>query len=287
MPYQLRTVARTHAGLQRDNNEDSYFVGPRVLLVADGMGGHAAGEVASSITAEVFAHLDAAAWPEDLTIPLTQAIDASSEEIAHRIEDDPSLRGMGTTVTAILFGERRIAVANVGDSRAYLYQRETGKLTQLTNDDSFVQMMVENGDITSEQAQHNPYRNVVLQAVNGKAVTPRFTTLTRLHGDRYLLCSDGLTDYVEIDEVRAALDLTDLEAAADRLIELSLDAGAPDNVTVVLADLVHAPEQQAGSREPVPSTRPIPVADPKERVGEPADAPEAIPDTKPIPVADA
>lgn len=238
MPYKLRTAARTHEGVVRENNEDSYFVGPRILLVADGMGGHAAGEVASKITAERFAALDEVNLRDDLTAPLTEAIDEATAEIAHAVEEDPDLEGMGTTVTAILFGEKRIAVANIGDSRAYLYQRDRGKLTQLTHDDSFVQMMVENGDITPEQAHRHPYRNIVLKSVNGRDVSPRFTTLMRIHGDRYLLCTDGLTDYVEVDDVTGALDIDDLDEAADKLIKLALDAGAPDNVTVVLADLV-------------------------------------------------
>lgn len=260
MPYQLRSVARSHAGTVRDNNEDSYFVGPRVLLVADGMGGHVAGEVASSITAEVFARLDDSAWPDDLTIPLTEAIDATGERIADRISDDPALRGMGTTVTAILFGDKRIAVANVGDSRAYLYHSPTGRFIQLTHDDSFVQMMVENGDITAEQAQHHPYRNIVLQAVNGEAVTPRFTTLTRRHSARYLLCTDGLSDYVEADDIRSALDLERLEDAADRLIELTLAAGAPDNVTVVVADLICTDDEEpVTSTHSEPATKPISI----------------------------
>ena len=238
MPYTLRTTARTHEGLVRENNEDNYFVGPRLLVVADGMGGHAAGEVASQITAEKFAALDEVAADENLNDALAEAITAATEEIARRVEDDPDLEGMGTTVTAVLFGTNRIAVANIGDSRAYLYQRDRAKLTQLTSDDSFVQMMVENGDITAEQAQYHPYRNIVLKSVNGKEVTPRFTALMRIVGDRYLLCSDGLTDYVDVDDVSAALDLDDIEESADKLISLALDAGAPDNVTIVLADLV-------------------------------------------------
>lgn len=238
MPYTLRTAARTHEGLVRENNEDSYFVGPRLLVVADGMGGHAAGEVASRITADQFAALDEVGGDDELTHALAEATEAATAEIARRVEHDPDLEGMGTTLTAVLFGTRRIAVANIGDSRAYLYQRDRGKLTQLTHDDSFVQMMVENGDITADQAQHHPYRNIVLKSVNGKAVTPRFTTLMRIHGDRYLLCSDGLTDYVDTADVTAALDIDDIDAAADRLIALALEAGAPDNVTIVLADLI-------------------------------------------------
>lgn len=238
MPYTLKTAARSHTGLVRENNEDSYFVGPRVLLVADGMGGHAAGEVASQITADTFAALDSDELGEDLTQLLHDTIDRATDAIASRIEAEPELEGMGTTVTAIVFGEQRIAVANIGDSRAYLYQRDVRRLTQLTSDDSFVQMMVDNGEITAEQAQNHPYRNIVLKSVNGKEVAPRFTTLVRIHGDRYLLCSDGLSDYVDCDDLTAALDVDDLDRAADQLLQLALDAGAPDNVTLVLADMV-------------------------------------------------
>ena len=238
MSYTLRTTARTHEGLVRENNEDNFFVGPRLLVVADGMGGHAAGEVASQITADKFAALDEVEYDEDLTEALGNAIAAATAEIAHRVDNDPELTGMGTTVTAVLFGTRRIAVANVGDSRAYLYQRDSAKLTQITHDDSFVQMMVENGDITAEEAQHHPYRNIVLKSVNGKDVAPQFTTLMRAFGDRFMVCSDGLTDYVDATDVAAALDLDDIDEAADKLIALALDAGAPDNVTIALADLI-------------------------------------------------
>lgn len=238
MPYQLRSAARTHQGLVRDNNEDSFYVGDRLILVADGMGGHAAGEVASSITKDMLAALDDIDLTEDLTAALKRGINDATAEIARRVADDPDLEGMGTTVTAVMFGRQRSAVANIGDSRAYLYQRDRRKLTQLTSDDSFVQLMVDNGDITADQAQHHPYRNIVLKSLNGKEVQPRFTTLMRMVGDRYLLCTDGLSDYVDRADIIATLDVEDIDDAADRLIELALEAGAPDNVTVVLVDLV-------------------------------------------------
>lgn len=238
MTYQLRSAARTHQGLVRENNEDSFYVGDRLILVADGMGGHAAGEVASSITKDMLAALDDVAPTDDGSAELGQGIDNATAEIARRVADDPELEGMGTTVTAIMFGERRSAVANIGDSRAYLYQRDRGRLTQLTSDDSFVQLMVDNGDITAAQAQHHPYRNIVLKSLNGQEVQPRFTTLARIVGDRYLLCTDGLSDYVDRDDIIASLALDDIDECADRLIELALEAGAPDNVTVVVVDLV-------------------------------------------------
>lgn len=240
MQYRLRSAARTHGGLVRENNEDSFYVGDRLILVADGMGGHAAGEVASSITKDMLAALDSIQPQDDLTAELGRGIDNATAEIARRVADEPELEGMGTTVTAILFGDKRSAVANIGDSRAYLYQRAAGKLTQLTSDDSFVQLMVDNGDITPAQAQHHPYRNIVLKSLNGKEVQPRFTTLMRMVGDRYLLCTDGLSDYVDRDDIARTLDIEDIDAAADQLIVLALEAGAPDNVTVVLVDLVAA-----------------------------------------------
>lgn len=260
MPYAINTTARTDPGLERENNEDSYHVGNRLIVVADGMGGHKAGEVASAITAEHFADIDEQAVDPRLYDTLAAAIDESSEAIAAAVASSPELAGMGTTATAVLFGDRRIVVANVGDSRAYLYQRNRSRLIQLTSDDSYVQMLVDAGDITPEEALHHPYRSVVLKSLNGSDVKPRFTTLVRMYGDRFLVCSDGLTDYVDIDDIMAALDLEDIEAAADKLIALTLDAGAPDNVTVILADIVETAE--TGTRptpEPYPRTVPIKI----------------------------
>lgn len=267
MSYQLRVAVRTHPGLKREQNEDSYYVGPRLLVVADGMGGHAAGEVASAITAEHFAQIDQTALDHDLYIPLTAAIDSSNEAIAAAVDKDPALAGMGTTATAVLFGDKRIAVANVGDSRAYLYQSDRAALIQLTSDDSFVQMLVDAGEISAEQALHHPYRSVVVKSVNGAQVKPRFTSLVRIYGDRYLVCSDGLTDFVDIADIETAIRIADPAECADRLIALTLDAGAPDNVTVIVADLVAAQvsSTELGSAEQphseihTPATKPIPI----------------------------
>lgn len=267
MSYQLRVAVRTHPGFKREQNEDSYYVGPRLLVVADGMGGHAAGEVASAITADHFAQIDQSALDHDLYIPLTAAIDQSNDAIAAAVGKDPALTGMGTTATAILFGDKRIAVANVGDSRAYLYQPDRGALTQLTSDDSFVQMLVDSGEISAEQALHHPYRSVVVKSMNGTRVKPRFTSLVRMYGDRYLVCSDGLTDFVDLDDIENALHTEDPARCAEQLIALTLEAGAPDNVTVIVADLVAAAissvaqdnAESTDSEALSPATKPIPI----------------------------
>lgn len=260
MPYAINATARTHPGLERENNEDSYHVGNRLIVVADGMGGHEAGEVASAITAEHFADIDEHAVDPRLYNTLAAAIDESSKAIAAAVETSPELAGMGTTATAILFGDRRIVVANVGDSRAYVYHRNRSRLTQLTSDDSFVQMLVDSGEITAQEAHSHPYRSVIVKSVDGSKVKPRFTTLVRMYGDRYLVCSDGLTDHVEIDDITAALDLEDIEAAADKLIEVTLAAGAPDNVTVILADVIEtADSEHQPAPEAYPRTEPIKI----------------------------
>ncbi|GAB3311799.1 hypothetical protein GCM10027298_36410 [Epidermidibacterium keratini] len=270
MSYDLHTTARTHVGKVRDNNEDSYVVRGSLLLVADGMGGHEAGEIASELTAASFQQIADTDPDSDLTVPLRDAVERATHAIASRIADEPELAGMGTTLTAVLFGNRRIVVANIGDSRLYVYHHDRRELVQVTKDDSFVQLMVDTGEITQDEAQHHPYRNVMLKALNGDEVEARFTTLTGLSGDRYLLCSDGLTDYVERDDIRTALEIESLDEAADRLIELTLEAGAPDNVTVVLAELVPAGSDDGrvsvGSGDTgqhgvvdVPPTEPIPT----------------------------
>ena len=272
MSYSIKATARTHPGLKRANNEDSYHVGNRLVVVADGTGGHEAGEVASAITAEHFATIDEQTIDPEFYVTLTAAIEESNEAIAAAVDASPELAGMGTTATAVLFGDKRIAIANVGDSRAYLYQREHGLMTQFTNDDSFVQMLVDSGEITQEEAQHHPYRSVVLKSVNGKNVKPRFTTRVRMYGDRYLVCSDGLSDNVGAHDIQAALHLEDIDEAADKLLALTLEAGAPDNVTVILADIIESAESPAipPNGADYPCTQPI-------RLG-----PEAYPPAAPI-----
>jgi protein phosphatase len=239
LEYAVAAVGRTHPGKVRANNEDSYHIGARVLIVADGVGGNVAGEVASQTVVSVFAMVDESDPDDDVYEVLTAAVARSSDAICQQVEADPRLAGMSTTATVMMACDRRIVFAQIGDSRAYfLRRRPLGRLHQVTRDDSFVQFLVDTGQIDAEEARTHPNRNVILKALDGQEVAPSFATYVPMVGDRYLLCSDGLTDYVHEDDVLEALTDTERDDAADHLIDLALAAGAPDNVTVIVADLV-------------------------------------------------
>ncbi|MGI8417113.1 MAG: PP2C family protein-serine/threonine phosphatase [Nakamurella sp.] len=252
--YGVAAVGRTHVGLVKPNNEDSFHIGSGLLIVADGVGGSAAGEVASRTVVDIFAEVEnesaAAGEDKDIYALLNGAVDRSTDSLLSQVDADPRLEGMGTTVTAMMWSGRRIVFAQIGDSRAYYLQSgapgaprpsaEPLELQQVTKDDSFVQYLVDQGLLAKQDAARHPRRNVILKALNGTTVSPSFSTFAPRIGDRYLLCSDGLSDYVAADDIRASLLDTAPAFAADRLIELCLESGAPDNVTVIIADVVAA-----------------------------------------------
>ncbi|WP_293001368.1 PP2C family serine/threonine-protein phosphatase [Mycobacterium sp.] len=236
MTLVLRYAARSDVGLVRSNNEDSVYAGARLLALADGMGGHAAGEVASQLVIAALAHLDDDEPGGDLLAKLDAAIHSGNSAIAAQVEMEPDLEGMGTTLTAILFAGNRIGLAHIGDSRGYLMR--DGELTQITKDDTFVQTLVDDGRITKEEAHSHPQRSLIMRALTGHEVEPTLTMREVRLGDRYLLCSDGLSDPVTDETIQDALKIPDVTDSADRLIELALRGGGPDNVTVVVADVV-------------------------------------------------
>ncbi|ADG76685.1 protein-serine/threonine phosphatase OS=Tsukamurella paurometabola (strain ATCC 8368 / DSM /CCUG 35730 / CIP 100753 / JCM 10117 / KCTC 9821 / NBRC 16120/ NCIMB 702349 / NCTC 13040) OX=521096 GN=Tpau_0031 PE=4 SV=1 [Tsukamurella paurometabola] len=231
----LRYAARSDRGLVRSNNEDSVYAGPRLLALADGMGGHAAGEVASQLMITALAPLDDDEPGGDLLGTLEEAMVAGNETIADQVAEDPELDGMGTTLTAILFAGSKLGLIHVGDSRGYLLR--DGQLTRITKDDTFVQTLVDEGRITAEQAHTHPQRSLIMKALTGHEVEPTLTLREAKAGDVYLLCSDGLSDVVSDETIGDTLELAveDCSAAADKLIELALRSGGPDNVTVVVA----------------------------------------------------
>jgi PPM family protein phosphatase len=232
----LRYAARSDVGLVRSNNEDSVYAGARLLALADGMGGHAAGEVASQLVIAALAHLDDDEPGGDLLAKLDAAVHAGNSAIAAQVEMEPELEGMGTTLTAILFAGNRLGLVHIGDSRGYLLR--DGELTQITKDDTFVQTLVDEGRITREEAHSHPQRSLIMRALTGHEVEPTLTMREVRTGDRYLLCSDGLSDPVSDETILDALQIPDVTDSADRLIELALRGGGPDNVTVVVADVV-------------------------------------------------
>lgn len=253
MDIALRYAARSDVGLVRSNNQDSAYAGPHLLMVADGMGGHAGGDVASSLAVAAFAPLDDEAHgPDDALAELDRAMELARDEIVARSAAEPDLAGMGTTVTAILRAGNKLAMAHLGDSRGYLLRE--GVLTQVTADHTFVQHLVDTGRISADEAEHHPQRSVVMRVLGDfdVDVTPDLSVREARPGDRWLLCSDGLSGFVSHDTLADTLrDVADVEACADRLVQLALRAGGGDNVTVVVADVVDVDDLADGA---APST---------------------------------
>lgn len=250
----LRYAAKSDVGLVRQGNEDSGYVGPRLLLVADGMGGHAAGELASSLAIATVADLDVhPPTNADVLTSLAEAIDNVGDAISELITDDPELTGMGTTITGLYWLGGRIAVVHVGDSRAYLFR--DNELTQLTHDHTYVQTLVDSGRITEEEASVHPRRSLLMRALDGmNPVEADLSVREARSGDRFLLCSDGLSGVVRDTEIADLLSTGEPTGVVTRLVDLALERGAPDNVTVVVADVVERPAD-----EELPLTPPVVV----------------------------
>lgn len=232
----LRSLAVSDPGLVRPNNEDVAFAGARLIAVADGMGGAPAGEVASEIAITALAPVEHSAPDREPLAVLVDAIHTANSRIRDTTDADPASEGMGTTVTAVLLAGRRLAVAHVGDSRGYLLRGT--ELRQLTRDDTFVQALVEQGGLTPEEARRHPQRSLVTRAVQGRPLEPATMALTAEPCDRLLLCSDGLSDVVTDDAIAQVLVAhREREECAGQLVKLAHQAGAPDNVTLVIADV--------------------------------------------------
>ncbi|OZM82386.1 PP2C family serine/threonine-protein phosphatase [Pseudonocardia sp. MH-G8] len=237
MTLVLRYSARSDRGLVRQNNQDAVYAGPRLLALADGMGGHAAGEVASSLVISALASLDEDDPGDDLLAELRDAAVDGNAAITRHVADAPDLEGMGTTLTAILFAGSRLGLVHIGDSRAY--QLRDGYLTQITKDDTFVQSLIDEGRITEEEAHTHPQRSLLLRAITGQDIDPSLTIREARPGDRFLLCSDGLSGVVSDETLAETLQAyRDPRECADRMIELALRGGGPDNITCIVADVV-------------------------------------------------
>ena len=250
MALALRYSARSDVGLLREINEDSGYAGPRLLVIADGVGGHAAGEVASSVAVGVLATLDEDSPGGDLLDRLSTAVHSANNHLRDMVSGDPELRGMGTTVTALLRAGSRFGLVHVGDSRGYLLRG--GRLQQITRDHTFVQTLLDEGRITAEEADHHPQRNVITNALDGREdVELDLSVRETKAGDRYLLCSDGLSGVVSEDTIRDTLaSEASTEVAVDKLVELALKGGGPDNITAIVADVVEV-ETKPPSAVPV------------------------------------
>jgi len=242
MALSLRYAARSDVGLVREGNEDSGYAGPALLLVADGMGGHAAGELASAIAVATVADLDVHP-PEagEILSSLAESVSDVGDTIADVIADDPDLTGMGTTVTGLYWLGGRIALVHVGDSRAYLLRDDDMQL--MTHDHTYVQTLVDAGRITEDEATVHPRRSLLMRALDGlNPVEADLSIREARVGDRFMLCTDGLSGVLRIEEMASALRDGDPTGAVTRLVDLALERGAPDNVTVVVADVVDVPD---------------------------------------------
>jgi serine/threonine protein phosphatase PrpC len=237
---QFRFAAQSDTGRVRDNNEDAGFASPYLLCVADGVGGAAAGEVASATTTYVVSARVLAHPGMEPARLLRAASQEAHDQLVAGVIADPRRLGMATTLTAILTDGQRTALAHIGDSRAYLLRG--GELAQITRDHTMVQALVDTGRLTPEQAAASPYKNVVLQAVDAEHTPePDLVWLDLRPGDRLLLCSDGVSDVLTPAAIQRLLGAESRSMAVDRLVRAALDAGSRDNVTAVVADVVDEP----------------------------------------------
>ncbi|GAA1563944.1 Stp1/IreP family PP2C-type Ser/Thr phosphatase [Kribbella sancticallisti] len=248
MTLSLDYAALSDVGRVRRNNEDSAYAGPHLLLLADGMGGAAAGEVASAAAVQVIRRLDkpGIAGP-DMMEALAGAVHRANERLSELVEEDPEREGMGSTVTALLFDGEELGLAHLGDSRAY--RMRDGQLYQLSHDHTFVQSLVDEGRISKEEAFTHPHRNLILRVLDGRPDSdPDLEMLDVRAGDRLLLCSDGLPDYVSDQVIATSMADGTPDSVVVDLITHALEAGSNDNVTCIVADVVET--------DPASGTRP-------------------------------
>ena len=234
----VRAFGATHTGRVRAGNEDSYLIGESVYAVADGMGGHQAGEIASDAALEPLRALDVVAMtgPAEVSDALAAAVHQANALVVERAQGDPALEGMGTTLTAIAVHEGQLHLAHVGDSRAYLL-RANERISQLTTDHTLVERLIQEGRLSRDEAATHPQRNVITRAI-GHEPTVEVEVLppiTLQEGDQILLCSDGLSGPVDDERISTILaDTADGEAAVNGLLAQANAAGGPDNITAVL-----------------------------------------------------
>ncbi|MEV1081702.1 Stp1/IreP family PP2C-type Ser/Thr phosphatase [Streptomyces sp. NPDC050211] len=238
MSLSLRFAAGSHKGMIREGNEDSGYAGPRLLAIADGMGGAAAGEVASSEAISTIVALDDDVPGSDILTSLGTAVQRANDQLRAMVEEDPQLEGMGTTLTALLWTGQRLGLVHVGDSRAYLLR--DGVLTQITQDHTWVQRLVDEGRITEEEATTHPQRSLLMRALgSGDHVEPDLSIREVRAGDRYLICSDGLSGVVSHQTLEDTLaSYQGPQETVQELIQLALRGGGPDNITVIVADVL-------------------------------------------------
>ena len=237
----IRYAVKSDIGLLRQDNEDAVYGGPRLLAVADGLGGHAAGEVASAAVIEALRPLDTQVPAGELLNALDHAVRRANSTLSDLVKANPSLEGMGTTLTALLWSGSQLGLVHIGDSRAYLVRG--GEMFQITQDHTMVQSLLDEGKITAEELTSHPQRFLLLRALDGGDSEPDLQLREAKAGDRYLLCSDGLHQVVAADALaQVLLTVSDPDQAGTELIALAIDGGGPDNVSCIVADVVAWPE---------------------------------------------
>ena len=239
MTLQLRYAAHSEIGLIRKNNQDSGYASPHLLVVADGMGGAAAGDLASAVAIDTIRRIQAPTEGDQMLDVLANAIHNANAKIAELIESDVSLEGMGTTVTGALFDGGDLGLAHIGDSRAYRFR--DGQLERLTHDHTWVQSLVDDGKISATEAAMHPHRSLLLKVLNGQPTNDPDLTMVHVQpGDRLMFCSDGVCGLIDDGVIEAALQIPDLDKAVERLVVESLHEGGIDNITVIVADVVES-----------------------------------------------
>jgi serine/threonine protein phosphatase PrpC len=258
MTLQLRYVTHSEIGLIRKNNQDSGYASPHLLVVADGMGGAAAGDLASAVAIDTIRKIEGPTAGEDMLDVLVRAFHQANDKIAELVESDLSLEGMGTTVTGAMFDGAQLGLAHIGDSRAYLFR--DGHLERLTHDHTWVQSLVDDGKISETEAAMHPHRSLLLKVLNGQPTNdPDLAMVPVIVGDRLMFCSDGVCGLIDDDVIEAALQLPDLNDAAERLVVAALHEGGIDNITVIVADVVESGGTDevvvlgAASEHPIPT----------------------------------
>ncbi len=237
-PLIMRFAARSDVGRIRSKNDDSAYAGRHLAVVADGMGGHAGGDVASAATVLDMIHLDRGGYDADAGTVLADEIQTANSLLSELVHQNPKLAGMGTTVTALLLAEGKLHFAHIGDSRAY--RLRDGEFKQVSVDHTFVQRLIDEGRLRPEEAESHPHKNVLMRVLGDVDASPELDldVLDVRPGDRWLLCSDGL-NYVAGHAVeRTVRETKDLRECVETLVNLTLDAGSPDNVTVIMVEIV-------------------------------------------------
>ena len=266
----FRYVAHTDTGLRRSGNQDSGYASPRLLVIADGMGGAAAGDLASSEVMHIIRELDSDSVEPDAMAALEQAVTKANTRLGELIAQDPAVEGMGTTLDALLWDGQKLAFAHIGDSR--VYRLRGGELTQISKDHTFVQSLIDEGRISPAEARVHPHRSLILRAMLGRDDNGAdLSWVQPMLGDRYLLCSDGLTDMVTDEVIRGALLSETIDHAATELVRLALEAGGYDNVTVVIGEFVEAgtePDDRLSSSDGQPQLVGAAAGQPRPRTGE-------------------